>query len=81
MKTLPAILKLPTLSSHPFTDNIPQLQNTRELKKAARKRENKWLAVSKTIEFFYIQAHGFAMGYQWDSIYTHPKEIYALFDF
>ncbi len=80
MQTLPAILKLPTLTSHPFTDNIPQLQ-TRKLHQAARKSENNWLAVNKTIEFFYIQAHGFEVGYQWDSIYTHPKEIYALIDF
>ncbi len=80
MQTLPAILKLPTLTSHPFTDNIPQLQ-TRKLHQAARNRENNWLAVNKTIEFFYVQAHGFAMGHPWASIYTHPQEIYALFDF
>ncbi len=80
MQTLPAILKLPTFTSRPFTDNVPQLQ-TRKLHQAARNRENNWLAVNKTIEFFYVQAHGFAMGYQSDSIYTHPKEIYALFDF
>ncbi len=80
MQTLPAILKLPTFTSHPFTDNVPQLQ-TRKLHQAARNRENNWLAVNKTIEFFYIQADAFAMGHPWASIYTHQKEVYALFDF
>ncbi len=80
MQTLHVILKLPTLTSHPFTDNMPQLQ-TLTLHQAACNRENKRLAANKTIDFFYVQAHGFAIGYQWASIYTHPKEIYALFDF
>ncbi len=77
MQTLPAILKLPRLTSHAFTDNIPQLQ-TRKLHQAARNRENNWLAVNKTIELLLRTGTRFR---KWASSYTHPKEIYALFDF